>query len=92
MLKNHCDVCDKATGDVKAAAVVSVPVPGKPHWDWTRLKVTVIVSTVDYTRDDTEPLSGARKDLCDECRKKILADAFNLEERKPYAIAEADNG
>jgi hypothetical protein len=83
--KTHCDVCD-AVGATDAAAK-QAPVPGKPLYMRDRLLVTVYVTSVSahrHDRDDDEPLSGARKDVCDACRAKLVADAFGLKTAEEY--------
>jgi hypothetical protein len=76
--KTHCDVCDAvgATDMLKA----EVSVPGKPHWDRSRLNVSIVVQGERYS--DGEP--AGRKDVCVDCRKKLVADALGLRTADEY--------
>jgi hypothetical protein len=75
--KTHCDVCDAVGAD--DFKVKQVSVPGKPAWDRARLKVTVYANTADGQGYIDEPGAEAgRKDVCDDCRAKLVAEAFGL--------------
>jgi hypothetical protein len=75
--KTHCDVCDAVGAD--DFKVKQVSVPGKPAWDRARLKVTVYINAADGQGYIDEPGAEAgRKDVCDDCRARLVAEAFGL--------------
>lgn len=80
MNKTHCDICDATPAKDEDRREVSVP--GKPHWDRSRLGVSVWVDG----GNNGEGIRNNKKDVCDDCRRKLVADAFGL--RTPNELTE----
>lgn len=76
--KTHCDICDVVGAQDKS--VHDVKIPGRPHWDRKRLTVTVVVT-------EGRPGGGesyTQKDICVDCARKLVADAFALRTPQEY--------
>jgi hypothetical protein len=72
--KTHCDMPGCDATPATDMAKIKVAVPGRPGWEKNRLNVSVVIQGESH--DEGEPIG--RKDVCDSCRKKLVADAFGM--------------
>lgn len=84
--KTHCDLCDETPAtnlDEKRVPHHLRPRPaGRPH-----PKLIIKVAVYDEDCDDGGvglSTAGNLKDICDDCRRKLVAEAYGLLPREDY--------
>lgn len=74
--KVHCDVCDATPASGRGEKEVSIP--GR-HFS-TRNRLYLEVNVYGSNDGDGRPL----RDVCDDCRRKMVAEAFGLRTPEEY--------